>query len=755
MKKWVLLFLLVSLVMSAIVPVLAEMYNYSPYYGILQTTSDGFVYEVLDNGEAQIAGYTGNKRELTIPSLVDGHLVTSIKQYAFSRLHITKATVPGTINTIYGGAFRYCDDLTTIEIEEGVVALLGSPFYSCANLVNINFPSSLRTILSNPFWNCSSLTTVKLSNAQNRFVLIDGVLYDWYDKKLLWYPMTKHDRTFSVANGTKFIASGAISLSSITELFIPHGVEILEPTAIEFSSTLKVIHIPATVQKMEGAFISLYNLETLDVDSSNTQYETIKGVLFNKTRHSLLLYPSNRKDTSYSVPEGTLMIESEAFQNALILVDLKLPQSLLEIGSEAFTNCRNLKVLRIPDNVTKLGAGFALECVGLEIVHLPDSPVEVYSAPFEWCQSLTTFVLSDNHPTLSLIDGCLVRKKDKTLLCYPAGRTNRSYTVPSGIEIIGGRAFTGTDDLVELHIPEGVTTIQDTLFSINDVARKVWLPASLTKFEVSNSQYQNITFVVIPGTYAENICQNLGLNYEYATASTKNSTAINTNNDTIVVHNSSDPDSFTANWYGYSDDSSLDNTDIDSVVIEGHKYQFGKRWANSESEKYYIYDSKTDSWIEVHPVEVATAAADQEVIGRDADIQTFKGSSYKIYYASDLNIRSWEEARDYCKSLGGHLAIINNAAENQFITDLIEDTGYNRVFIGCYYDTNTRTWKWVDGEKLSNGYTRWSAGEPSDPYNERYGQINQGNGFWNDSKFLGTEYGSYVTWGSAFVCEWD
>ena len=81
--------------------------------------------------------------------------------------------------------------------------------------------------------------------------------------------------------------------------------------------------------------------------------------------------------------------------------------------------------------------------------------------------------------------------------------------------------------------------------------------------------------------------------------------------------------------------------------------------------------------------------------------------------------------------LNGHLATINNAAENTWVQTTFADApGSGNVWIG-YTDLGTEgTFLWRNGE--NPGYTNWNPGEPNNfGGNENY-TVMSSSGTWND-----------------------
>ncbi|EYC26846.1 hypothetical protein Y032_0010g996 [Ancylostoma ceylanicum] len=109
----------------------------------------------------------------------------------------------------------------------------------------------------------------------------------------------------------------------------------------------------------------------------------------------------------------------------------------------------------------------------------------------------------------------------------------------------------------------------------------------------------------------------------------------------------------------------------------------------------------------------------------------------------------WEAAKKHCEELGGYLASIGDAEENNFVGSLAGNM-YARVWIGYKRTTpHQRPFYWVDGSKT--GFESWSS-RTSEPNNARgdedctymltYAHLSRLE--WNDH---------YCTFLSDYVCE--
>ena len=127
----------------------------------------------------------------------------------------------------------------------------------------------------------------------------------------------------------------------------------------------------------------------------------------------------------------------------------------------------------------------------------------------------------------------------------------------------------------------------------------------------------------------------------------------------------------------------------------------------------------------------------------------YNGHSYYVF--SDI-CKSWEEAELYCESLGGHLAVINNAKENKRVYEIMKEFGYSNAYFGFSDAEAEGKWKWVTEDTVT--YTNWSSGEPNNQSKkEDYAMFyyKSPKYKWNDSNFGKGKKNNYP----AFICEWD
>lgn len=104
------------------------------------------------------------------------------------------------------------------------------------------------------------------------------------------------------------------------------------------------IEIPQYVRKIEWSFWNCKKLSSISVDSQNSAFCSIKGVLYTKDKKKLVAYPcANEKE--YVVPQGVEEVGRCAFKDCENLEKIYLPKTVKKIGINAFYRCTNLKTI--------------------------------------------------------------------------------------------------------------------------------------------------------------------------------------------------------------------------------------------------------------------------------------------------------------------------------------------------------------------------------------------------------------------------
>ncbi|XP_037632917.1 asialoglycoprotein receptor-like 1 isoform X2 [Sebastes umbrosus] len=108
-------------------------------------------------------------------------------------------------------------------------------------------------------------------------------------------------------------------------------------------------------------------------------------------------------------------------------------------------------------------------------------------------------------------------------------------------------------------------------------------------------------------------------------------------------------------------------------------------------------------------------------------------------YLLSTSAVTWRNAEEQCRTRGGHLAVINNVEELDYISKIVE-IQYN-YWIGLVERQHEGHWSWVDGTDFNSTPTFWDEGQPDNwDYRENgedCGQLHasqiQKRKMWNDA----------------------
>ena len=460
-KKW-----LLGLMTFAAMVVLCAVCASAQTYG-------DFEYGVLDDGTVEITDYNGSAGAVDIPEKIDGRSVTSISSYAFwSCTSLTSITIPNSVTSIGGWAFEWCKNLTSITI-----------------------PDSVTEIGSGAFESCTSLTVINVATGNKNFVLINGVLYNKNKTKLICYPAGKKDKSYSILDSVTEIGDSAFSgCASLTSITIPDGVTSISNGAFSGCTSLTSITIPDSVTSIGGsAFRGCTSLTSITMPDSVT---SIGGSAFGGCT-SL---------TSITIPDSLTSIGGSTFSDCTSLTSITMPNSVTEIGYRTFSGCESLKSIAIPNSVTSIGDGAFQDCTSLTSITIPDSVKIIGYSAFSGCTNLASITIPDGVTEIGYyafkdctnlaainvstgnqnyvsVNGVLYNKDKTKLICYPAGKKDKNYSILESVTSIGTWAFKDCTSLASVTIPSSVTEIGSYAFENCTSLTSVKIPNSVTKID--------------------------------------------------------------------------------------------------------------------------------------------------------------------------------------------------------------------------------------------------------------------------------
>jgi hypothetical protein len=126
--------------------------------------------------------------------------------------------------------------------------------------------------------------------------------------------------------------------------------------AFAYDNDVIGITIPKTVEEIaQDCFVESPYLSTITVASGNEFFTSEDGILFDKEKTELILYPAKKQGDSYTVPDTVSSIRCYAFAGSE-LKEVILNEGLEEIGEMAFASCSMLNCVTLPETVDTFGS---------------------------------------------------------------------------------------------------------------------------------------------------------------------------------------------------------------------------------------------------------------------------------------------------------------------------------------------------------------------------------------------------------------
>lgn len=272
--------------------------------------------------------------------------------------------------------------------------------------------------LSNNEWEYSVISeeekTVKLTDYLGASAIVD-------------IPETVDGYTVKAYSSTLFLGNTAVK-----EVTVPDGIEEIGASCFYNCSSLEKVTLPKSVSFIQtSAFFGCSSLKEIKISLLNLSYSSKDGVLYDRLKTKLLLYPAGKTDASFTVPRTVEKIENRAFRNCSNLKTVVLGEKTTEIGSGAFQNCTSLTDVSLINGIKRIADSAFSGCSSLNGMVLPQGLVEIGELAFSDCKSLESITIPEG-----VTDICKYAFSGCTAL--------NSIMLPSTLTSIGASAFENT-----------------------------------------------------------------------------------------------------------------------------------------------------------------------------------------------------------------------------------------------------------------------------------------------------------------------
>ena len=281
--------------------------------------------------------------------------------------------------------------------------------------------------------------------------------------------------------------------SQIRQATIGEGVTSVGNYAFTGSS-VQGISIPASVTEIGAyAFDGCSSLTNISVNTGNSNFSSVSGVLFDKAQTTLIRYPGGKSGSYSGIPGSVTSIGDRAFYSCRV-TGVTIPAGVASIGDYAFYSCTSLTRLDMPDSVTSMGSHVCDGCTALTSASLSSGLAGIGAYTFNKCSALSYVTIPEGITSIGEAAFYQCTKLQSLSLpqslreignsaFYLTGLT--SLDLPDGVTSLGSSAFYGCSSLRSFIIPTGVSQISNSLFYNCYNLASITLPDSITSISSS------------------------------------------------------------------------------------------------------------------------------------------------------------------------------------------------------------------------------------------------------------------------------
>lgn len=319
-------------------------------------------------------------KRITLPESI-----TEIGSMAFPSRYLTEVNLGGNIRKIGANAFGYSQYLERVSIPS-IEAWLNIDFEP--NVLESGFAQ----YMSNPIWNTDNSFKGRLyiGGKEATDIVIPASIKEVKPFVFCGYQFLN---SVTFEEGVEKIGASAFERVPLKKFNIPSTVKEIGVKAF-YNHQASTVTIPAGLTRVGSEALSGDMISEYIVDENNPKYSAYQGILYDKSRRTLIHCPNYRPGfredkvrTAVGVPSSVTAIRAHSFGNNL--EKLTLPPSVRSIEDEAFRSTGKLKDLYLytmpPVPITSTTfSGNATSMYNKVNVHVPAGAGDAYRAAPVW-----------------------------------------------------------------------------------------------------------------------------------------------------------------------------------------------------------------------------------------------------------------------------------------------------------------------------------------------------------------------------------
>ena len=355
-----------------------------------------------------------------------------------------------TNGVVYFGGTAYATkgSVTNVTIKDGTKWIDNRTFKNGSGVKSITIPASVTDNIDfrDIFDACgNTLEAVNFAESHEKYKSVDGIVYSKDGKTLIYCPRAK--------KGTVTIPDEVVTINSY---------------AFSGCDNIKTLNFGLNINSFSEYEIgmNMANLEAVNVAAANTKYSSKDGVIYNKTKTHLYIYP-NAKQGAYTMPDTLQSIYYYAFQNARGITEINVPDTTQYLyPNNSFINNPALKAINvdennqwytsvngilyskdktrlyavpdayvgdvaIPDTVTHIDGNYTFNnCTGIKKLTIP-AATGLGDSIFDGVKSITEIAIAEGNAKYASVNGCMMNLEKDYVYAIP--KSAATVTIPDNI----------------------------------------------------------------------------------------------------------------------------------------------------------------------------------------------------------------------------------------------------------------------------------------------------------------------------------
>ena len=341
---------------------------------VVETTEESFEWGSDDPNNSEyytLKKFIGKETDVIIPKRCH-----KIGNDAFKNSKVTSVKMQDGIKYIGDSAFRFCYHLSEIKLPSTLIGIENMAFDGCGSIEYLELPDSLEYFGDFSFDRCYKLKSIKIPDRVKTIPSCAFASCDSLEEVVLpSYLNNIFDDAFKYCRSLKNIK-------------FPDSIFYISDLAFS-ESAIETVNITKNLNNLgNGVFSKCNNLKSITVDQNNSQYTSIDGVLYNKSKTTIVQYPGGKDAESYTINNSVTDIADSAFYGANKLKTIILGNNVKTIGEYSFLYCSNLTSINIPESVKKINTTCFGFDTSLEHIYLPATIEKMESTVFYACNNL-------------------------------------------------------------------------------------------------------------------------------------------------------------------------------------------------------------------------------------------------------------------------------------------------------------------------------------------------------------------------------